>query len=135
VTIPAGQHTNSSVGNPNEADGEDEAIDGEIVRGFMLTRGRTRSVSAELPIETVVSAPLNIGAALGMVDREQRRIRELLLEPMSIAEVSAYLKIPLRAAVVLVSEMVAAGSLSASATADAGDTDLLHKIRSALQLL
>ena len=54
---------------------------------------------------------------------------------MSVAEVSAHLTIPLRAAVVLVSEMVAAGSLSAGQTVDSSDTTMLLKIRSALQLL
>jgi hypothetical protein len=108
---------------------------GEIVRGFMLTRGRTRAASAELPIETVVSVPPGLGTTLDLMDREHRRIRSLLTGPMSIAEVSAHLKIPLRAAVVLVSEMVAAGSLSAGETVGNSDTDLLHKIRTALQLL
>lgn len=101
----------------------------------MLTRGRTRTTSAELPIETVVSAPIGLGMTLDLADREHRRIRSLLTGPMSIAEVSAHLMIPLRAAVVLVSEMVAAGSLSAGDTVDNGDTDLLNKIRNALQLL
>jgi len=52
---------------------------------------------------------------------------------MSIAEVSAHLTIPLRAAVVLVSELVADGALVAGRNADADDTDFLLKIRSALQ--
>jgi hypothetical protein len=43
--------------------------------------------------------------------------------------------IPLRASAVLISEMVAAGSLSASQTVVTSDTNMLLKIRSALQLL
>lgn len=117
-----------------EADAADAVdVDEQLVRGFMLTRGRTRATVQELPIETIVSAP--IGAGGGLRDREQQRVRDLLTGPMSIAEISAHLMIPLRAAVVIASEMVAAGHLSAGTTIDSSDTELLHKIRSALQLL
>lgn len=120
----------------SNADGDDEdVVDRELVRAFMLTRGRTRSTSPELAIETIVSAPATLAPFDVPLDRDQRRIRTLLVAPMSVAEISAHLTIPLRAAVVLVSEMVAAGSLSAGQTVDASDTTMLLKIRSALQLL
>lgn len=109
--------------------------DHELVRGFMLTRGRTRTTVQELPIETVVSAPASLAVRAAVCGREQQRIRDLLTGPMSIAEVSAHLMIPLRAAVVITSEMVAAGHLTAGTTVDSSDTDLLYKIRTALQLL
>ena len=98
-------------------------VDRELVRAFMLTRGRTRSASPELAIETIVSAPAALAPSDVPLDREQRRIRTLLAVPMSVAEVSAHLAIPLRAAVVLVSEMVAAGALSAGQTVDTSDTN------------
>ena len=60
---------------------------------------------------------------------------DVLRGPMSIAEVSAHLAIPLRAAVILVSELVAGGAIVAGRSADTGDTDFLMEIRSALQLL
>lgn len=101
----------------------------------MLTRGRTRASSPELAIEMIVSAPAGLASGNDSLDREQRRIRTLLAVPMSIAEVSAHLAIPLRAAVVLISEMVASGSLSSGQTVDVSDTSMLLKIRSALQLL
>lgn len=109
----------------------------DLVRAFVLTGGRTRASAPELAIETVVSAHESADAVVrsGSLDREQRRIVDVLQTPMSIAEVSAHLSIPLRAAVVLVSELVADGALVAGRNADAGDTDFLLKIRSALQLL
>lgn len=107
---------------------------GDLVRAFVLTRGRTRASAPELAIETVVSARDSAGRG-GSLEREQRRIIEVLRSPMSIAEVSAHLAIPLRAAVVLVSELVADGELVAGRNADTGDTEFLLKIRSALQLL
>ncbi len=109
--------------------------DEEIVRGFMHTRGRTRARVQELPIETVVSTPVGLSLRPAIRDREHQRVRDLLVGPMSIAEISAHLMIPLRAAVVISSEMVAAGHLTAGSTVDSNDTDLLNKIRTALQLL
>lgn len=115
-------------------DDDDVIVGGEVVRGFMLTRGRTRPSVDELPIETIVSTSPNClpPSALHV---DERKICSLLSGPMSIAEISAHLMIPLRAAVVLVSEMVAAGTLSSGSSVDGGDTDLLLKIRSALQRL
>lgn len=127
------EHSGQSSGAAEDAD--DDAVDRELVRAFMLTRGRTRAASPELPIETIVSAPATLAPTHPTLDREQRSIRTLVAVPMSIAEVSAHLAIPLRAAVVLISEMVAAGSLSAGQTVDTADTNVLLKIRSALQLL
>lgn len=125
---------NWGIGNDADAAGAAD-VDDQLVRSFMLTRGRTRATVQELPIETVISAPMTLDARPEIRDREHQRVRELLIGPMSIAEISAHLMIPLRAAVVIASEMVAAGHLSAGTTVDSGDTDLLHKIRSALQLL
>lgn len=110
-------------------------VDDELVRGFMLTRGRTRTAVQELPIETVLSAVLSPHPRTVACRREHQRVCDLLIGPMSIAEVSAHLMIPLRAAVVISSEMVAAGLLTAGTTVDSSDIDLLHKIRTALQLL
>ncbi len=112
------------------ADGDDE-----LVRGFMLTRGRTRAAVHELPIETVVSVTTSLDPRHVACRREHQRVRDLLVGPMSIAEISAHLMIPLRAAVVISSEMVASGLLTAGTTVDSSDIDLLHKIRTALQLL
>ena len=107
----------------------------DVVRAFMLTGGRTRALVPELPIETLV-APGSKGAVhAARQQHDQRRILGILDGAMSIAEISAHLMIPLRAAVILVSEMVSAGALQSGDSVDAGDTDLLYKIRSALQLL
>lgn len=125
--------------NPSGAAGVHEDGDAvlgeEVVRGFMITRGRTRASVPELPIETVVSVPEITRHSLRSLQPDQRRICDLLAGPMSIAEISAHLAIPLRAAVVLTSEMTHAGTLAAGSAADTGGTELLLKIRSALQLL
>ncbi|MEP1125321.1 MAG: DUF742 domain-containing protein [Ilumatobacter sp.] len=129
MTVQSGRGT----GDVDAAGGPD--ADEELVRGFMLTRGRTRATVQELPIETVVSATMPLDSRHVACRREYQRVRDLLVGPMSIAEVSAHLMIPLRAAVVISSEMVAAGLLTAGTTVDSSDIDLLYKIRTALQLL
>lgn len=116
-------------------DEDDAIIGGDVVRGFMLTRGRTRASVPELAIETVVNVTAMVRSSVAGLQVDHRRIVEILSGPLSIAEISAHLTIPLRAAVVLVSEMVDAGTLSAGSSIDDADTDLLEKIRSALQLL
>ena len=116
-------------------DSDDPTSGGDVVRGFMLTRGRTRASVEELAIETVVNVSAMVRSSVSGLQIDHRRIVQVLNGPLSVAEISAHLMIPLRAAVVLVSEMVAAGTLEAGTSVDESDTDLLHKIRSALQLL
>lgn len=117
------------------SDSDDTTVGGDVVRGFMLTRGRTRASVPELAIETVVNATALVKSSTAGLNLDHRRIVQILSGPLSIAEISAHLTIPLRAAIVLVSEMVDAGTLSAGNSIDDADTDLLEKIRSALQLL
>jgi hypothetical protein len=107
----------------------------EVVRSFMLTRGRTRATADELAIEARVSAPTTSRLNIRSLPPEQRRIVELASTPTSLAEVSALLDIPLRAVIVMVSEMVAGGILIAESTIDVVDTSLLSRIRVAFQAL
>lgn len=122
----------TSTGAP---DADDVVIGDDVVRGFMLTRGRTRASVPELSIETVVSVTATGRSCAPALQVDGRRIIAVLSGPLSIAEISAHLSIPLRAAIILVSEMVADGTLQAGESIDDADTDLLEKIRSALQLL
>lgn len=114
----------------------DEVLQGdEVVRSFMLTRGRTRATVEELSIEVLVSANDDARARLNRLPVEQRRIVNLLSGSMSIAEVSAHLEIPLRAAVILTSEMAAGGLLDTGTVTSDLDADFLLIIRNALQLI
>ena len=107
----------------------------EVVRSFMLTRGRTRAASEELAIEALVSAPTTARLNIRSLPPEQRRIVQLATSPVSLAEIPALLDIPLRAVIVMASEMVADGILTAESTLDVVDTSLLSRIRSAFQSL
>ena len=73
-----------------------------------MTGGRTRSAGAEIPLEALVIVTQRSGPAPGLA-WEHRAIAELCASPMSVAEVSAHLKVPLGVARVLVGDMAAEG--------------------------
>ncbi len=75
-----------------------------LVRPYALTGGRTRSGAADLPLESLVVTSAK-GRAAGGLQLERRTIAELCLDPISVAEVSAHLGVPLGVARVLVTDM------------------------------
>ncbi|MEL6892008.1 MAG: DUF742 domain-containing protein [Actinomycetota bacterium] len=109
--------------------------DEEIVRSFMLTGGRTRAAVTEVAIETIVTRKPDALNGRRMSPDHHRIVQLLSSDNMSVAEISAHLGIPLRAAVILVSEMLADGVLESGSTVEDVDHDFLSKIRNALQLL
>ena len=107
----------------------------------MLT-GAGRGSIADLPLETLVqvtaarSCPLRPGLAL-----ERKKIISLCIGPISIAEISAHLRLPLGVARVLVGDMAEEGLLTASASrqhagpAHARTCQLLERVLDGLQAL
>ena len=85
--------------------------DGRIVRPYALTGGRTRSAAdgVELPFETLVVTTEPGRSATAALDRDRRMIASLCTRPLSVAELSAHLQVPLGVARVLVGDMTAAG--------------------------
>lgn len=85
-----------------------------VVPVYALTRGRTRPVGRELPIETLVTVA---GHAAGQeadpaLQPEWRAIMRLCAaRPLSVAEIGAALGVPVGVARVLVSELAGAGYL------------------------
>jgi hypothetical protein len=75
-----------------------------LVRPYALTGGRTRSGASDLPIESLVVTSAK-GRAAGGLQLERRTIAELCIDPISVAEVSAHLGVPLGVARVLVTDM------------------------------
>src|SRR4030095_12799369 len=89
---------------PARSDGGMTADD-RVVPVYAFTRGRTRAVGQDLPLEAVVTATglsLATGAALQMASRT---IVELCAHPKSLAEVGAALKVPVGVARVLVGDL------------------------------
>jgi uncharacterized protein DUF742 len=76
-----------------------------LVRPYALTGGRTRSGAADLPVESLVVTSAKGRATGAHLQLERRAIAELCLDPISVAEVSAHLGVPLGVARVLVTDM------------------------------
>ena len=79
---------------------------GRVVPVYAVTGGRTRSDSAELPMESLVMA--TAGPADGM-QAEYRQILELADRPVSLVEIGSVLQVPVGVARVLVSDLAGAG--------------------------
>jgi hypothetical protein len=90
---------------PEEGDG----IDDLVIRPFLLTGGRTQPVQEGLRVETLIQAQQ--GALMGNLRFEARQIVELCQQPTSVAELAAALRVPFGVARVLVSDLVADGSV------------------------
>jgi hypothetical protein len=109
------------------------------VRSYVLTGGRTRS-EVDLPIETLVKVtPQGVSAAPRLA-LERKKIVSLCDAPISIAEVSAHLHVPLGVARVLVGDMCEEGFLTNfkpqhAMTGERPDLKLLERVLDGLQAL
>ncbi len=107
------------------------------VRPYALTGGRVRS-SADLALETMVRVAYG-DTDVRHLTLERREIFERCSEALSIAEVSAYLKLPLGVARVLVGDMVVEGLLirndSPVPSGQRPDLQLLERVLDGLQAL
>lgn len=81
---------------------------GRIVRPYAITGGRVRSGS-DLPLETLIEIIDGTGGAVARLTLERRAIAELASQPISVAEISALLEVPLGVARVLVGDMAIEG--------------------------
>ncbi|WP_330178583.1 DUF742 domain-containing protein [Nocardia sp. NBC_01503] len=90
----------------------DEAA-GPLVRMYGVTRGRTRDVTPELSMITIVVAvPGTPDTRLQRMDPEYQRIVEIAQYPRAIAEISARLHLPVRVIRILIGDLIADGYLS-----------------------
>jgi hypothetical protein len=94
---------------------------GPLIRPYALTGGRTESRAPSLAMEDLVSV---IGAGEQSIhmspqfDEQHHAIVAACREPISVAEVSAHLGLPLGVTQVLLGDLVAAGVLKAHRSAD-----------------
>jgi hypothetical protein len=96
-------------GRRERADVEFDPADDMVIRPFLLTGGRTRPGQEGLRVETLIHARPPRAAAILRFEHQQ--IVELCREPTSLAEISAALRVPFGVARVLVSDLVADGSV------------------------
>ncbi|TDE36443.1 DUF742 domain-containing protein [Actinomadura sp. 6K520] len=117
----------------------DEAA-GPVVRPFAVTRGRTRSRrrGRELDLIAVVvtaEVPMPDPATLGP---EDERILEFSINPVSVAELSAALRLPVGVIRVLVSDLLDRGLMvvqSAAAPRGRPDARILKEVIDGLRAL
>jgi hypothetical protein len=115
-----------------------EARPPRLVRPYVITQGRTKSSGATLALEAAVKARLQPDQFDPRGAPEARRIVELCQRPLSIAEVSARLLLPVGVIRVLVGDLSAAGAVmvGTAATPDAAtDVTLLERLLDGIRAL
>jgi hypothetical protein len=110
-----------------------------FVRPYALTRGRTRSRGANLPLETLITATEAGRNAVPKLSPEEKQIVLLCARPLSIAELSARLAVPLGVARVLAGDMRADGLVDAHRSPVSDDAEdlksVLERVLNGLQSL
>jgi hypothetical protein len=125
---------------PGGEPGGHEIIDeARTVRPYTLTGGRTRPLREDLPIESLVSAQTGQEGVRRTPERD--RIVELTLgRLLSIAELSAYLHLPLGVIRVLVGDLAEEGSVlihrpSETVRDPAGNLEVLESVLNGITAL
>lgn len=126
--------TGASYGRPGP---DDEPV--LRVRSYVLTGGRTRS-AADLPLESLVLVTERGKMAAPASTLERKDILTRCHRPLSLAEISAHLQVPLGVVRVLVGDMTAEGLLTATVPQHTGagdrpDLSLLERVLDGLQAL
>ncbi|WP_425480785.1 DUF742 domain-containing protein [Sciscionella sediminilitoris] len=108
----------------------------ELVRPYFRTKGRTRP-GLELSIEALVSTSHRGLDSANLAVPEHRSICELCVDTRSVAEVAAFLRLPLGVARVLIGDVAAAELVVVhTATHMAGDRpsiDFMERVLSGLR--
>ncbi|GAA3064727.1 MULTISPECIES: DUF742 domain-containing protein [Actinokineospora] len=107
----------------------DEAA-GPLVRPYAMTRGRTRPNAPNLNLVTQVRVARQPSDP-STLSPEHLQIIELCTVPLSVAEVAAYLNVPLVVVKVLISDLIERGDVQAGAlfqTTEINDTKLLQAV-------
>lgn len=109
-------------------------FDGQIVRPYARTGGRTRSV-AGLELETLLS--LTVGDVPSHLPPDHYAVADLCRRSVSVAEVSGYRALPIGAARVIISDLIESGLVSTSGptTAGAPTVDLMRRVLEGLHRL
>jgi Protein of unknown function (DUF742) len=124
-------------GDGGSGDKDFSELDGRVVPAYALTRGRTRSLGQDLPLEAVVTATEAGLLRLSSLQAERRMIVELCAGPTSVAEIAAHLRIPVGVARVLVGDLASSGYLAVHPPPNAGgerpDAAILQRLLDGLR--
>lgn len=105
------------------------------VRPYLLTKGRTRSAQLAGGFETLVRLTELGRERMGRLGPEHDALLRLAASPVSVAELSARMGLPLGVTQVLAGDLVGGGLLAqhAGAVGAARDADLLRRVISAFE--
>ena len=106
-------------------------------RPFVLTSGRVATDGPYIGLETQVAARYPNDPAVSLLPAEHRAIVALCAEPLSVAEISARLRLHFGVARVLVGDLAASGHLDlrSGAISDPHDPDLIMRVIRGLRAL
>jgi hypothetical protein len=108
------------------------------VRPYAITGGRTRG-HTDLPYETIIQTTAEGQQALPRLVMERRRVVELCGSPLSVAEISAHLKLAIGVAMVIVGDLKSEGLVATSqprtSRDDRPDIELLERVLDGLRQL
>ena len=90
---------------------EDEVYEAASVRPYAVTGGRVRSSSSELPLETLIERLAGGPDERGLPPERRAILQHAAANFISIAEVSALLRMPLGVVRILISDLVEEGYL------------------------
>lgn len=120
----------SNSSNNNEYEGNNQFR----VPSYAIVSGRTYDTKS-LALETMVS--LVVGRTTTLLNYEKKQIVEIASKPISIAEISAYLALPLQVAKILVGDLIASGFLKSGKAMktvnDRPDKQTLNKVLEGLK--
>lgn len=122
------------------SDGQDHWFDedaGPLVRPYAMTRGRTRPANSWLDVATQVAVAVAASDPVGL-GPEHLAILGLCRQPLSVAELSAYVNVPLVVVKVLLSDLIDRGDVVVrppEQVAQAPGRDLLQAVLDGVRAL
>ncbi|WP_394298819.1 DUF742 domain-containing protein [Allosalinactinospora lopnorensis] len=104
---------------------------GPLVRPYTMTGGRTRSSGTGLDMISIVMAARE-GADWDSLKPEQAAILRLCRRPISVAEISAQLDVPMTVVRVLLGDLIAEGDVIARDPMPAADLPEMNVLQAVL---
>ena len=138
---PAGSPAGPDEGVDDDADDDEVAAGHRRLRPFVLTSGRVAGADPAIGLETQVTARLDdtswTAPSLSRLAPELRGIVALCSEPMSVAEISARLRLHLGVTKVLVGDLRAAGHLDVHTydVPESHDPDIILRVIDGLRAI
>jgi hypothetical protein len=110
---------------------------GPLVRPYAMTGGRTRSTHTRLDVATQVVAARTATDFVGL-GPEHIQILDLARRPLSVAELAAYVNVPLMVVKVLLGDLIERGDVfvrSPARAVEAPDRELLQAVLDGVRAL